>query len=136
MPQQESLQLLPRLLQCVVCTLTCPHEVAHCFMRFVWYPDRSQLTRTMQSSEAYSIAAIGFDPVARTFGNERGRYNIGLMSKPDDLPMEIVTCWPCLPRSRSAAAHLASPAFPLSFLPMRVPPICHRKIGLRRSALH
>ncbi len=96
MAQQKSLKRLARLPQSVVRPFTGSHEVAYRFMYLIRHPHRGQLAGTVQSCEAYGIAPVGLDPIARALGNKRWRHHLAVMAKPGDLAMEVVAGRACL----------------------------------------
>lgn len=91
MPQKKRLQMLSRFSQPVICDLARTHQIANSFTRFIWHPYRRQLTSPMEPGQTYSVATVGLDPVARTPGNERRGHHRATMTKPNDLPVKLVT---------------------------------------------
>jgi hypothetical protein len=89
--QQKSLKMLPSLFDGVISHLTRSYEIAYRLMCFIRYPHRSQFAGSMQPCQANGIAAVGLDPVAWAFRNERWSDNLAVMAEPNDLAIEPVS---------------------------------------------
>lgn len=100
-PQKERLKVLPRLSQPVICDFSRVHQIADCFVRFVWHPHRGQLASQMKSGQAYGVAMVGLDPVARTPGNERRRHHVAMVAEVQDLAVQLVSRCATLPRKHT-----------------------------------
>src|SRR5579885_271730 len=60
-------------------------------MTFVRHPYRSEFTGPMQPCQAHSVATVRFYPLAGSSGNKRGSHNSAVVTKPDNLAVQIVS---------------------------------------------
>ena len=75
MTQQKTLQMLPRFREHPPGSRTCPHQIAHRFVRGIGNPYRGELAGAVQLGQHHRIAAIRLDPVTRLHRDQRRRHD-------------------------------------------------------------
>lgn len=102
--QQKSLQMLPHLAQNPHRGRARSDQIAHRLVRLVfrtdlihWIksgtpftPDRRQFTGPVQFRQHHRVAAVRLDPVARLYGDERGRDHDAVMPHLDELAVQAM----------------------------------------------
>lgn len=72
MTQQEGLQVLTGPPQIFHRGFPGTYQFSHRLVLWIWYPDRSQLSCTMQLGQGQRITAVGLDPFSGRFGISDG----------------------------------------------------------------
>jgi hypothetical protein len=74
--KQKGQQLLAFYLEIAHRRFSSAGQIPYSFMDGIRHPDRAKLSGSQQFDQGHSIAAVGFDAVARAFGNHRWRNDI------------------------------------------------------------
>jgi hypothetical protein len=109
MAQQEAMELLACPAHRLHGGRPRPDQVAHGLMRRIGDPDRGQRAGAMQPGQRDRVTAVGLDPVARPYRNQRGRYHRAVMAKSRDLSLQAVATRAGLITDAELAVLLAEP---------------------------
>ena len=69
---------------------TRPGEITHGFIFHLGDIDRSEITRAGQAGQLHGVSAVGFDPITRFFGNQRGGHHPAVVAFFGQIPVEPV----------------------------------------------
>jgi hypothetical protein len=91
MPEQESLQLLPRLGEGAGGGGARSHQIAHRLVGGIGNPDRRQLAGPVQRRQGRGVTAVRLHPVARTPRNQSRCHHHAVAAEVGELPVPAVT---------------------------------------------
>jgi len=92
MAQQKGLQVLASTPQILHRSFACAHEFSDRLVARIRDPDRSEFPGTVQLGQSLRVAAVGLDPVAGAFWDQRGRDHDAIAPERGELPIQTITC--------------------------------------------
>jgi hypothetical protein len=90
MPQQKREKLLASPHELHHSIQPGPHQIPHRLVDLVRHPDGGQPAGTMLNDQLLRIPSVGFDPLARLFGNQRRRSNRTTVTEFDQLSVDAI----------------------------------------------